>query len=140
MTHSTKPYGTMVDKKKKGKQIDPYKAEAEKDSMEIAQAQKKAEAQKAANEDKVAKKVGTFYITNASFPCLKTQDGFTLTVDQYYPEIKVALDKFYEWSEKEIKEAAFKEQMFKDSGIEYIYLNPSPESDRKLEELSSRIK
>lgn len=140
MAHSEKPYGALIDNKKKKPPHDPYAAELDHDAAEIERARKKVEVQELGRADKVAKKVGSYYITNASFSFLRTQDGFTMSVGQYYPEIKVALDKFYLWNEREIKEAALKEKLFKDSGIEYIYLNPNVESDRKLEELANRIK
>jgi hypothetical protein len=128
MTHSEKPYSMMVtsSRKKKVKPTNEVEVELNRDEAERVAQMKKLEARKLQREDKVAKAVGAkYYITNASFPFLLTVGGFTMSVSQYYPDLKLAVDKFYEWNAQEIKEAAIKEKLFEGSGIRYVYLNPS---------------
>jgi hypothetical protein len=126
MEHSNKPIALLLKTGKKNKRPkQDGDDELDRDAAEIATAQKKIEGTRLRNEDKMAKKLGTYYITNASFPFLVTKSGFTMSVSQYYPAMKLAVDKFYNWNSTEIKEAEFKEKAFTGSGIKYVYLNPN---------------
>jgi hypothetical protein len=124
MTHSDKPYGLMTSPKKSKRPREEYEAELEKEDAEMAKAKKKIENSLIKKEDKVAKKLQSYYITNASFPFLANGAGFTETVSQYYPALNIAVDKFYLWSVVVKKMIDWKIERFKNTAIKYVYLTP----------------
>lgn len=76
----------------------------------------------------------TYFITDKTFPFL-TYKGRQLSVSEYYPDEKIAVDKFY-FSEKiDPKEIEFKREMFKENGFKYGFLSP----DKKLADLADEL-
>lgn len=65
----------------------------------------------------------TYYILDKTFPFL-TFKNRQLSVTEYYPLQKIAVDKFYFGDPINEQEIEFKRTQFKANGIKYSYLTP----------------
>lgn len=85
--------------------------------------------------NKVAKMLSaSYYITDKTFPFLAYK-GRQLSVSEYYPSEKVAVDKFYFAERIDQKEIEFKRKVFEENGLKYGFLSP----DKKLADLATEL-
>lgn len=94
------------------------------------------ERSKITNTNKVARMLTgvTYMIENHSFPFLVFK-GNPLMVSEYYPELRIAVDKFMEYSDSDKMVVAFKRQQFKKNKIKYGHLTP----ERSLADLHEEL-
>jgi len=88
-----------------------------------------------AKSNKVAKMLtADFYITDKTFPFL-TWNGTQLSVTEYYPNEKIAIDKFFFSQKFDMREIEFKKKKFDENGIKYGFLTP----EKKLSDLAEEL-
>jgi len=98
--------------------------EALLEAQELAYRSEELNRRNAARSNKVALFLqASYYITDQAFAFLVFK-GERLTVSEYYPEIKVAVDKFYEETEYDKDICTEKKKLFKKHGIRYAFLKP----------------
>lgn len=123
--------GVSEDKKPAAKMADaritapnPLAQADDQETVERIQRQAELDSRNSVKMNKVAKTLDqSYYIQEWTHPCLLI-DGRQATVSEYYPEIKVAIDKFYHVGEWEKKITDFKKVALKEQGIKYAYLTP----------------
>jgi len=95
------------------------------EEQELASRRMELDRRNVAKMNKVAQMLSdtTHYITDWTHPCLNNK-GEQLNVTEYFPEIKVAVDKFYSVDQCDPTVIAFKANALKKNGIRYGHLTP----------------
>jgi hypothetical protein len=103
----------------------PEQVEASKELTEEQQRRTELDRRNVVKGNRVAQLLGSvkYYVTNQRFPFL-VQNGMPLSVTEYYPDLKVAVDKFMNFSDWTQAETDYKSQIFKKHGIKYAFLHP----------------
>jgi hypothetical protein len=93
--------------------------------QEVEHRRNELEARNVFKQNKVAQVLSEcrYYIEGQSFPFLIYR-GTPMSVSEYYPEKKIAIDKFYHVDEWEKAITDFKLKVFKENGIKYAFLTP----------------
>ena len=97
-------------------------------------------------QDKVAKALSDpFYVTSQRWPFLMVQRAGVecpMTVTQFFPNSKLAVDKFYSMKSYEDSKAevALKKKLLNTHGIKYVYLNPARSLADMQEDLEAQAK
>jgi hypothetical protein len=74
--------------------------------------------------NKVAALLGAnYYILDKTWPFL-VFNGRQATVGEFYPELNIAIDKFFHMDEWELSIVEFKKEELKKNGIKYAFLTP----------------
>ena len=107
------------------------------EEMERRKAAEQLEKRRITNINKVAKMLGDvkYVIENHSFAFLVFK-GTPLSVSEYYPEIKVAVDKFHDMADFDKAVVEFKRKLFEKHKIRYGHLTP----ERSLADLHEELK
>ncbi len=113
----------------------PEGTEALQEVMENASRKYELDARNQAKANKVAALLGgTYYVQEETWPFLVWQ-GRQWSVSEFYPESKIAIDKFYRMEELDQQLVAFKKKTLKEHGIRYAYLTP----DKSLADLEADL-
>lgn len=130
-----KPAAKVVMPSEVGSGVTAERAEALRDVSESATRQAELEARNTAKANKVASLLGgTYYIQEKTWPFL-THQGRQLSVTEFYPELNVAIDKFYHVDEWELALTDAKKNALKLNGIKYAFLTP----DKSLADLEAEL-
>jgi len=104
---------------------DDIESEALQDMREEAVAQAAIDAKKAAHANKVADMLSaTYFVTDYTWPFLRSADR-QMAVTEFYPELNVAVDKFYYFGAHEEGLVKDKKRLLNENGIKYVFLNAS---------------
>jgi hypothetical protein len=104
--------------------IAPSDQETLRESAERQNAEAKAAARKQKQLGKVAQFLNAkVMVTDRTFPFL-TFKTVQLSVSEWYPQLNVAVDKFFQMEDVRHDEIAFKQAQFRANGIQYAYLTP----------------
>ncbi len=103
---------------------DQYAQADDQETLERIRRQNELDQRDVAKANKVARILDQkYYITDWTHPCLFL-NGVQTSVTEYYPEIKVAIDKFYHVGAWEQKITDMKKALLKKEGIRYAFLTP----------------
>ena len=119
-----KPAAKVVTPSEVGSGVSSEQYEALTDVREKAARQADLDGRNDAKSNKVASLLGgTYYIQEKTWPFL-THQGRQLSVSEFYPELNVAIDKFYHMDEWELALVESKKVTLKSNGIKYAFLTP----------------
>jgi hypothetical protein len=117
-----KPFATMAKPKASSKED----LQESNDDRELSRQRAEIEAKSIRNTNKVAALLtgAEYFITDFTWPELGFNDT-QYSVSEYYPELKIAIDKFYSLDDPELKFVGEKKKRLNKIGIKYAYLDPT---------------
>jgi hypothetical protein len=119
------------------KPISQANAEELQEAQERYGRQEELDRRNAVRTNKVAMLLSaTHFVTDYAFPFLQYQ-GRQLSVSEYYPEYRTAIDKFYD-EDYDRGEVALKKAELNKHGYRYGYL--TPEKEHQLESLADMLR
>ena len=131
---TTKPAAKLV--VQGSKPMSAADAEELQEAQERVRRQDDIDRRNAVKMNKVATLLSaTHFVTDYAFPFLQYQ-GRQLSVSEYYPEYRTAIDKFYH-EDYDRGEVAFKKAEFNKHGYRYGYL--TPEKEHQLDSLADML-
>lgn len=128
-----KPFATLS----KSRAVTPQEQRDNAEEAELLTRRQELENRNQRNQNRVAALLSkaSFWVTNWTHPCLFI-DGYQTSITEYYPDIKLALDKFYDMRDFSQKLCDRKKERLAKFDIQYVYLTP----EKKLSDLSSELK